>query len=211
MDVNQNLKLQIEQEDIPKGKKKTLLAAIDLFGKQGYAATSTSQIAKEGGISEATIFKYFKTKKQLLQAMLEPMIIKLIPDVQDEFATAFVNKSFDTLDDLLLALITNRYNFLYKNRELFKILINELLVDENLRENLTDLAKNTTENFDDDFNQLFSAFVKKPISTLELFTKMMQLLIGYFVQKSVITGKLEEEPIYDLSILAKQLKISILD
>ena len=42
---------------MPPGKKKTLLAAIELFSQQGYNGTSTAQIAEKAGISQATIFK----------------------------------------------------------------------------------------------------------------------------------------------------------
>ena len=54
-------------ETFPPGKKKTIEAAIKLFSKQGYHGTSTLQIAKEAGVSQATVFKYFKTKENLIQ------------------------------------------------------------------------------------------------------------------------------------------------
>ena len=47
--------------DMPPGKKKTLEAAIILFGKKGYNGTSTLEIAKAAGVSQATVFKYFRT------------------------------------------------------------------------------------------------------------------------------------------------------
>lgn len=62
---------------MPPGKKKTLLAAIELFSQQGYNGTSTAQIAEKAGISQATIFKYFKTKSDLLADIMQPMIPEL--------------------------------------------------------------------------------------------------------------------------------------
>ena len=47
----------LEHHKMPAGKKKTLVAAIELFSQQGYNGTSTAQIAEKAGISQATIFK----------------------------------------------------------------------------------------------------------------------------------------------------------
>ena len=65
----------LEAQKMPAGKKKTLSAAIELFSRQGYNGTSTAQIAEKAGISQATIFKYFKTKEQLLSEIIEPLKI----------------------------------------------------------------------------------------------------------------------------------------
>lgn len=43
-----------------------------LFFKFGYDATSTAQIAKEAGLSEAALYKHFKGKKSLLLATVVP-------------------------------------------------------------------------------------------------------------------------------------------
>lgn len=51
-------------------RKKILNAAIDLFGAQGYKATSTESIADRAGYGHATVFFHFKTKEGLLQACL---------------------------------------------------------------------------------------------------------------------------------------------
>lgn len=67
----------LEAQKMPAGKKKTLSAAIELFSRQGYNGTSTAQIAEKAGISQATIFKYFKTKEELLSEIIEPLIPEL--------------------------------------------------------------------------------------------------------------------------------------
>ncbi len=48
-----------------------LSVALNLFAKQGFAATPTSQIAKEAQVSEGLIFRHFGSKEGLLQAILE--------------------------------------------------------------------------------------------------------------------------------------------
>ena len=48
-----------------------LQAALILFAKEGYHATSTSKVAKAAGVSEGLIFRHFGNKEGLLQAILE--------------------------------------------------------------------------------------------------------------------------------------------
>jgi AcrR family transcriptional regulator len=48
-----------------------LSVALNLFAKQGFAATPTSQIAKEARVSEGLIFRHFGNKEGLLQAILD--------------------------------------------------------------------------------------------------------------------------------------------
>lgn len=47
-------------------KAKLASAALDLFAKQGFAATSTRQIAEAAGVSEGLIFHHYPTKLDLL-------------------------------------------------------------------------------------------------------------------------------------------------
>lgn len=52
-------------------KERIQEAALQLFAEQGYAATSTSKVAKEAGVSEGLIFRHFGNKEGLLRALLE--------------------------------------------------------------------------------------------------------------------------------------------
>lgn len=52
-------------------QKKILTTALELFANQGYAATSTNQIARQAGVSEGLIFRHFDSKEGLLQAILD--------------------------------------------------------------------------------------------------------------------------------------------
>jgi AcrR family transcriptional regulator len=51
-------------------KEKILYSALELFANGGFNATSTSKIAKKAGVSEGLIFKHFRNKKGLLEAIM---------------------------------------------------------------------------------------------------------------------------------------------
>ena len=52
-------------------KERILEAALELFAKQGYAATSTKAIAEKAAVSEGLLFKHFGNKQGLLDALLK--------------------------------------------------------------------------------------------------------------------------------------------
>lgn len=52
-------------------QKKILQAALELFAKDGFSATSTSKVAKRAGVSEGLIFRHFGNKEGLLSAILK--------------------------------------------------------------------------------------------------------------------------------------------
>ncbi|MDX1686267.1 MAG: helix-turn-helix domain-containing protein [Saprospiraceae bacterium] len=51
-------------------QEKILDAALQLFAKEGYHATSTSKVAKAAGVSEGLIFRHFENKQGLLESVL---------------------------------------------------------------------------------------------------------------------------------------------
>ena len=73
-------------------------AATELFNKHGYHATGVDRIMAETGISKATLYRYFKTKDELIVAVLAK---------QDEAAReemrAFVEKACADPRERLLA------------------------------------------------------------------------------------------------------------
>ncbi|MDA8658551.1 TetR/AcrR family transcriptional regulator [Flavobacteriaceae bacterium] len=52
-------------------KENILTAALDLFAKQGVAASSTRAIALQSGVSEGLIFRHFANKEALLTEVLK--------------------------------------------------------------------------------------------------------------------------------------------
>jgi AcrR family transcriptional regulator len=58
-------------------KEKILQAALQLFAKEGFYATSTSKIAKVAEVSEGLIFRHFGKKEGLLQTILNEGEIKM--------------------------------------------------------------------------------------------------------------------------------------
>ncbi len=54
-----------------KRREQILQAAFDLFSQRGFSGTTTKDIAKMSGVSEAMVFKHFSSKDELYGAILE--------------------------------------------------------------------------------------------------------------------------------------------
>jgi AcrR family transcriptional regulator len=54
-----------------KRRQQIILRAIRLFARRGFKATTSKQIARAAGVSEAMVFKIFSTKKRLYTAIID--------------------------------------------------------------------------------------------------------------------------------------------
>jgi AcrR family transcriptional regulator len=52
-------------------RERLLAAALDLFSRQGFAGTTTKQIAHLAGVTEAIVFRHFPNKEELYWAVIE--------------------------------------------------------------------------------------------------------------------------------------------
>ena len=63
-------------------QEKILSTALELFANEGYDATSTSKISIKAGVSEGLIFRHFKNKKGLLEAIMQECELRLHEGLQ---------------------------------------------------------------------------------------------------------------------------------
>ncbi|RST74381.1 TetR/AcrR family transcriptional regulator [Siminovitchia acidinfaciens] len=125
--------LHFEGEEFTPKQKKIVAAAIEIFAEKGYAATSTSEIAKKAGVAEGTIFRHYKTKKELLLSIVAPMMAKMIAPFVIKDINRVLDKDHDTLEDFLKEMIKNRAAFMEKNMLLFRIVVQELPFQKELQ------------------------------------------------------------------------------
>lgn len=132
-----------EEEDTEKKTEKQikiLEAATEIFAEKGYAATSTSEIAQKAGVAEGTIFRHYKTKKDLLLSIAGPIVIKLVaPFLLRDFAK-MIDLPYERAEDFFRALAKDRFKFVRENMRIIKILIQEVPFQPELLEQVKSLA-----------------------------------------------------------------------
>ncbi|WP_455469041.1 TetR/AcrR family transcriptional regulator [Streptococcus salivarius] len=189
----------LEEADYPQGKKKIMRSAVDLISSKGYNGTSTLNIAKHAGLSQATLFKYFKTKVDLLTAILHPVVPGLFGSFFEELLT------FETTEEKVHYLVHNRMTYLKKNRALMKIIFHELFSNKKLRHEQI-FIWNTIQ---DKLLMLYKELLADPRVNPELtIPQMVRICVGpllaYFSQLYIV-GDNEEMREEDLDLLEKQI------
>ena len=197
--IFESFEAYLKEADYPKGKKKIMQAAVDLISTKSYNGASTLQIAKHAGLSQATLFKYFKTKEDLLTAILHPIVPGLFGRFFEELL------AFNTTEEKVHYLVHNRMAYLKKNRALMKIILQEIFSNKKLRKEQLYIW-NTLQ---DKLLRLHKELIKDSRVNPELtIPQMVRIcvgpLLGYFAQLYIVgdKGDIREE---DLDLLEKQI------
>ncbi|MCH4457800.1 TetR/AcrR family transcriptional regulator [Staphylococcus haemolyticus] len=154
-DIKIDLELILKNEKITPGKQKVLISSINLFSKFGFNAVSTAEIAKNAGVSEATIFKYFKNKRGLLLAIITPIFEHCLPSYENIFANRIVKKENYDLKTLVHFVVDDRLQFLEQNKDVITIILSQILIDAEIRNNLINYLEN---NHDNNASKIFEIF-----------------------------------------------------
>ena len=188
----------LSEEKMPPGKKWALATAIELFASQGFDGTSTLQIAAQAGVSQATIFKYFKTKEDLLLAILE----SVMPKNKDEFFSNLL--AYEKLQEAVHFLVQDRWTFIKANAPLLKILMQQFLTNQNFK---MEFLKNFQGLEDLEVLQkikLSDPNFRKDLPLASLIRRMVGPLLTYFYQTQVL-GLVSQEEARDLADIEEEI------
>ncbi|MDK2878206.1 MAG: hypothetical protein PWR06_922, partial [Thermoanaerobacteraceae bacterium] len=105
-----------------------LEAAIKIFSEKGFEGSTTKEIARKARVSEGTIFRYFKTKKDILinliNILTEKALFKFIEEVESGLDTG----------EALKYLLKLHYSMITQNYQLLKTVFYEIQFHKELRE-----------------------------------------------------------------------------
>ena len=106
-----------------KKREAMLDAAVSIFSRDGYDGGKTLEIAREAGVSEATLFKYFISKRGLLSALGERISDRVIKP----YLLSALEQSSEALPppQAIAAIMENRMRIIQENLPLLRILLAE--------------------------------------------------------------------------------------
>jgi AcrR family transcriptional regulator len=127
--------MELPDLKIPEKEKKILEAAIAIIYQKGFSAATTSEIARTAGVSEGTIFRYFKTKKDILHGILIQFLNLLAePLVLDGAKKILSDTNQKDLRSIIKALMQDRFLLIESLFPMIQILITEAMYHEDIRE-----------------------------------------------------------------------------
>ena len=194
---------EIANQEIPSGKKKVLLAGLKLFSKKGFHATTTAEIAHEAGVSEGTIYKYFKSKDDLLANLLSPMLT----EIKDNFFLQL--DDYQDLKKLISFLVEDRMQFWLINFDFLKLFIQELLINNQIVDLIKTkiMGKNGVFAHFDDLKERFSE-INQELTSAQLLRIFISPIFTYVVQVKVF-GIVPSDPTADLALIKKQIYLGL--
>ena len=93
--------------------------ALELFAKQGFESTSIQQITEHSGISKGAFYLSFKSKDELILAMIDHFMIQITSDID------YVVKNTNDDTQLLYKFYHATFNAFHKHSDFAKIFIKE--------------------------------------------------------------------------------------
>lgn len=132
--LDELIKITDEESQMTEKQKRILMAAAEIFAEKGYSATSTSEIARKADVAEGTIFRHYKTKKDLLLAISGSIMSKLITPLMIRDVNKILDTHYEKFEDFLRAVIVNRMEFAQNNIKLLKVLLQEVPFHPELQE-----------------------------------------------------------------------------
>jgi AcrR family transcriptional regulator len=178
-------------------EKRILEAACKIFAEKGFSAATTNAIAKEAGIAEGTIFRYFKTKKDILRGIF----IQTANLLTDKIALPSLEKILmdNTQKDareIIREIITDRIKLVDLHFPVLKVMVSEVLFHEDVRTIFVDKIINRLIPIVDDFYlRKVEEGQFRPLKTHAIVRTFIGNIMMLIVQKNVFGDKL---PIDDL-------------
>ncbi|EGQ26313.1 TetR family transcriptional regulator [Sporosarcina newyorkensis 2681] len=110
----------LRSDQILMTKKQLIMEkAIELFAEKGFDATSVQQITDECGISKGAFYLTFKSKDELILALIDYFMMQFTSDID------YVVKNTKNKEDLLYKFYYTIFNSFSKHADFAKILIKE--------------------------------------------------------------------------------------
>lgn len=211
MSTNDELMLELlaGSEKMTDRQKNIVAAAVEMFAEKGYSGTSTKEIAQKAGVAEGTIFRHYKTKKDLLLAIVTPTMIRLLAPVIKRDLNKVLDKEFENFEDFIRAMVANRAEFLEKNGQTVRVIIQEIPFHSDLKEQF---IKHIGEDVYARYVEIIKHYQDKgellqmePASIVR-FTG--SVILGYFAAKHVISPEGWDEKL-ELENTLKLLKAAL--
>lgn len=185
------------EEDITKRQWQIINAATKIFAEKGFEGARTSEIAKEADVAEGTIFRYYKTKKDILMGLVLPLIIKFFRPLILKSAEQIVQNEEDKpIEEVLQSLFLDRLDLIENNLPLVKT----VFIESSYHPELLNIVQN---EIGAKVIPFISAFIEdnikndnfREIDPLVITRTLMSLLMGYIVFTNIFpeTFKIESD------------------
>jgi AcrR family transcriptional regulator len=170
-------------------KEKIESSALILFSRQGFYETSTSEIAKEAGVSEATIFRLFSNKINLYIETLTSAIKGFEINTNKVLASL----SFESFENDLTILVDFSFASYFDNLHIFRIFVSNMIQIQEIREFAFLIFPDLRQLFNDYLNEMQ---IRSKIQTCDC-KKFTNLLLSNVLKDVIFTTTFTKTEAFD--------------
>ena len=188
--------MDLKKLNLPEKEQKILEAAIDVFSERGFSGSTTSEIAKRAGVAEGTIFRYFKTKKDILRGVLIQMLnLAGEPIIVEGVRKILLNTENKDLREVLKAFVKDRLEVLESVFPMIKIIITEALYHDDIREAFfQNIISKIFEIFTIFHRQMVErGLIRENVKALTMGRSIIGNIVMFVVYKQFFADKFNEQ------------------
>ena len=126
----------LKSSELSLKQRQVLISSLKLFSEIGFENTTSNLIAEHAGVSEGTVFSYFKTKEGILDAILSRFLEQVIPEVIADFSDKRFIIEQETFSLFLKSIVQDRLVFIQNNKMQVKILLSRSFIDKTISDQL---------------------------------------------------------------------------
>lgn len=185
-----NNNIDLSELELADKEKRILEAAIQISNEKGFSSTTTSEIAKRAGIAEGTIFRYFKTKKDIIHGiMLQALKIASDKILLNSLYSILKNQEQKDLRDILKDVLIDRLELVQKFFPMFRVLLSEVLYHQDMREVI---FNNFVKKMEQEIMELYKFLaergqIRTDIDPMLILRNIMGNFMAFIAQKMLFT------------------------
>lgn len=170
-------------------EKRTLImdTALEHFAREGYHATTINHIAQHAGISKGLMYNYFKSKDDLLKAIIDRSVMEVYKDFD-------INRD-GYLSEEEFEYFIRRISVILKEKRSFWRLFVQILMQSDVRKQFLDSFLGS------------DSLIKSGIKPREdLFaSRIMKMITDYFMRKKTMRGD-KYDPMLEIQMFLITIK-----
>ncbi|MED3994640.1 TetR/AcrR family transcriptional regulator [Peribacillus frigoritolerans] len=182
-----------------KTKNNLIDAALVVFSKKGFTASTTKDIAKEAGVTDGLIYHYFKTKEDLLWAVIDRHTLN--HELNNLITEVGTN---EPLEEILIRILHKLFSLLHSKGKLIVMFFGESQRNSAVGDRLSELIQQGVN--------LFYQLLSERIDTDELYLKiairnLLISLVMYFLTNDRHIDDIDQRKKYIETSVYQFLKI----
>ncbi len=183
------------REELVKQRRGQLLdAALQLMARQGFAATSMEDIAREAGVAKGTVYLYFPTKDALLTALLETQ--SLLPELTALLGALPIDADVETI---VRHVVPALWSALATRTEAVALLLRESGTRASSDTRYLERMLPVSEALAARLAQQIGSEQAQRLDTFVAVRAALWMLLGLFVEQQILGGR-EVRPLDDRAV-----------